>query len=333
MSSSNHSFWVDRNVFVTGCTGLMGSWLCAALIRSGANVVGLIRDSVPRSRLVEDCVIDRINVVWGQVEDFHLLERCLNEYEVQTCFHLAAQTIVGTANANPLSTFDANIKGTWNLLEASRRDPNVREVIVASSDKAYGEHSQLPYTEETPLKGRHPYDVSKSCADLLAQAFFETYQLPVCITRFGNLFGGGDLNFNRLIPGTIRSVLRGEAPIIRSDGEFTRDYIYVEDAALAYMLLAEKMSAQPSLHGEAFNFSYEQPQKALGVVEAILSMCHKPDLTPVILNNSKNEIPHQFLNSKKARQMLGWKPQFSFDSGMADTIQWYSKILQIETEL
>jgi CDP-glucose 4,6-dehydratase len=257
------------------------------------------------------------------VEDYQLLERCLNEYEIHTVFHLAAQTIVSIANANPLSTFETNVRGTWNLLEACRRVSGVRQVIVASSDKAYGEHPLLPYREEASLKGRHPYDVSKSCADLLAQAYFETYRTPLCITRFGNLFGGGDLNFNRLIPGTIRSALHGEAPVIRSDGQFIRDYVYVEDAAQAYMLLAERMADNPELCGQAFNFSYQSPQKAMRVVEIILSLLNRSELQPVILDNARNEIPHQFLDATKASLLLKWQPQFSFESGLQRTLQWY----------
>ena len=325
---STQNFWTDRNVFVTGCTGLLGSWLTEALVQAGANVVGLIRDGVPRSRLARSGVQDRINVVSGEVEDYHLLERALNEYQVQTVFHLAAQTIVGIANQSPLSTFESNIRGSWHLLEACRCTSWVKEVVVASSDKAYGEHQELPYSEETPLIGRHPYDVSKSCADLLAQAYFETYRLPVCITRFGNLFGGGDLNFDRLIPGTIRSAVRQESPIIRSDGQFTRDYIYVEDAAQGYMAVAEGISRDPSLHGHAFNFSYESPLTALEVVNKILAQMGRTDLEPRILGTASNEIPHQYLSAGKARERLGWRSSINFDEGLRRTISWYEDWLQ-----
>ena len=258
------------------------------------------------------------------MEDYQLLERCLNEYQVQTVFHLAAQTIVGIANQSPLSTFETNIRGSWNLLEACRRTSWVKEVVVASSDKAYGEHRLLPYSEETPLIGRHPYDVSKSCADLLAQAFAATYQLPVCITRFGNLYGGGDLNFDRLIPGTIRSVIRGQPPVIRSDGQFSRDYIYVEDAACAYILVAEKMGEEPGLRGQAFNFSYESPLSAIQVVDRILVQMGRQDLEADIQGTARNEIPHQYLSSRKAREELGWQPAFDFDQGLHRTIPWYA---------
>ena len=245
MTNSNTTYWTDRSVLVTGCTGLLGSWLTEVLVKGGANVVGLVRDSVPRSRLFQSGLADRITLVRGEVENFQLLERVLNEYQVETVFHLAAQTIVSIANENPLSTFDANIRGTWQILEACRRSKSIKGVVVASSDKAYGEQAELPYSEDTPLSGRHPYDVSKACADILAQAYAKSYGLPVSITRFGNLFGPGDVNFNRLIPGTIRSLIRGEAPIIRSDGKFSRDYIFVEDAARAYALLGEWTSTDP----------------------------------------------------------------------------------------
>jgi CDP-glucose 4,6-dehydratase len=327
-SVTDSNFWTDRNVLVTGSTGLLGSWLTESLVQAGVNVVGVIRDSIPRSRLIQSGVIDQINIVWGKVEDYQLLERCLNEYEVQTVFHLAAQTIVGTANANPLSTFESNIQGSWNLLEACRRSSRVQEIVVASSDKAYGEHVNLPYDEDSPLQGRHPYDVSKSCVDLIAQAYFATYDLPVCVTRFGNLFGGGDLNFNRLIPGTIRSIIRNEAPVIRSDGQFSRDYIYVEDAVKAYMLLAEKMSVTSGLKGQALNFSYESPLTAIQAVDIIRSITGRNDLQSVILNSTNGEIMHQFLNSAKSHQILGWQPSFTFDSGMERTIQWYTEFFE-----
>ena len=323
MTFDPSGFWTDRSVFVTGCTGLLGAWLTQYLVHKGANVVGLVRDSVPRSRLYLTGTIDQITAVSGEVEDYQLLERVLNEYQVQTVFHLAAQTIVGTANQNPLSTFETNIRGSWNLLEACRRTSWVEEVVLASSDKAYGEHLELPYGEEAPLLGRHPYDVSKTCADMLAQAYIKTYRLPVCVTRFGNLFGPGDGNFNRLIPGTIRSVIRGQAPVIRSDGTLSRDYIYVEDAAHGYLQLAEGISNDSKIRGEAFNFSYECPLTALEVVERILAQMDRSDLQPEILDTARNEIQHQYLSARKVREMLGWEPLYNFDEGLRRTIPWY----------
>ncbi|MFH1055294.1 MAG: GDP-mannose 4,6-dehydratase [Candidatus Altiarchaeota archaeon] len=314
-------FWRDRNVFVTGCTGFLGSWLTKALVDRGANVTGLIRDWIPKSNLVLTGYNEKVSVVRGAVEDYPLLERTLNEYEIDTVFHLAAQTIVTIANRGPLSTFETNIKGSWSLLEASRRAPLVRRIICASSDKAYGNQIRLPYSEDTPLEGRHPYDVSKSCEDLIARSYFETYGLPVCVTRCGNFFGGGDLNFNRIVPGTIRSVNYGERPLIRSDGKSTRDYIYIEDAVEAYMLLAERMGDK-KIHGEALNFSNEKPMTVKGLVERIIKIMGS-DLRPVILDEASNEIRHQYLSSKKARKILNWKPHYDFEAGMKRTIEWY----------
>ena len=244
--SDSKSFWRDRPTFVTGATGLLGSWLTTRLVDLGSDVTCLVRDWVPQSLLMRSGNLDRVKIVRGDLCDQSLLEWTLGEYETATVFHLAAQTIVGIANRNPVGTFESNIRGTWCLLEACRRSPQVREIIVASSDKAYGEHEKLPYDEEAPLRGRYPYDASKACADLVTQSYAATFALPVAITRCGNLYGGGDLNWNRIIPGTIRSVLRGEQPIIRSDGRSVRDYFFVEDGVAAYLLLAERLAATPS---------------------------------------------------------------------------------------
>ena len=268
-------------MLVTGATGLVGSWLTRRLVEAGADVVCLVRDWVPQSELVRTGTLDHVKVVRGDVRDRDLLERTLGEYEIDTVFHLAAQTIVGIANRNPISTFESNIQGTWNVLEACRRSPAVKSIVVASSDKAYGDQEELPYTEDTPLEGRHPYDVSKSCADLIAQTYAKTYGLPVAVTRCGNFYGGGDLNWNRIVPGTIRSVLRGERPVIRSDGQFVRDYFYVEDGAAAYMLLAEQLHTRPELRGQAFNFSNESEVTVLDLVKRILATMDS-DLEPVV---------------------------------------------------
>lgn len=316
----NKKYWENRNVFVTGCTGFLGSCVVRNLSELGANVTGLVRDYVPNSEM-NSPKAPKINLVYGSLEDLGLLERAIGEYEIDTVFHIAAQAIVGIANRNPISTFEANIKGTWNVLEACRRSPLVKNIIVASSDKAYGDQEALPYHEEMPLQGSHPYDVSKSCADLIAQTYHTTYGLPVCITRCGNLFGGGDLNFNRIVPQTIQSVLKNEAPIIRSDGTFIRDYIYVEDAAQAYILLAEKMS-ELKLYGEAFNFSNEVRITVLELVNKILKLMDS-ELEPVILNQGSHEIKNQYLSAQKARELIGWTPQFSTEEGLQRTIAWY----------
>jgi CDP-glucose 4,6-dehydratase len=319
-----NGFWRNRSVFVTGATGLLGSWLTEALMASGARITCLVRDWTPESRLVRSGNLERVNVVRGELEDAALLTRALNEYEVDTVFHLGAQTIVGTAARSAVSTFEANIRGTWNLLEAAKTCSNtVKRVVVASSDKAYGHHEHLPYTEDAPLQGRFPYDASKSCADLLTLSYFHTYRLPVAITRCGNLFGGGDLNFNRLVPGTIRSALLGEAPLIRSDGQFIRDYFYVRDAVEAYLLLAERLA--DGFAGEAFNFGNETPILVLDLVRQILCLMGANSLEPVILNQASNEIPRQYLDCSKARRLLDWKPAFSLDEALRETIGWYSE--------
>jgi len=316
------AFWQDRPVFVTGATGLVGSWLVKSLLGAGADVVCLIRDRVPQSELERSHLTDRIKVVRGDVCDQRLLERALGEYEINTVVHLAAQTIVGIANRNPVSTFETNIGGTWALLEASRRSPTVKQIVLASSDKAYGDQEQLPYDETTPLQGQHPYDVSKSCADLLAKTYAVSYGLPVAITRCGNFYGGGDLNWNRVVPGTIRSILRGQRPVIRSDGEYVRDYFYVEDGAAAYMLLAERLAENPSLRGEAFNFSNEIQLTVRQLVDKILKLM-RSTLEPDVQNQATNEIRRQYLSAEKARQMLAWAPIFELEQGLERTIAWY----------
>ena len=319
--------WRDRPVLVTGATGLLGGWLVEALLARGAHVVGLVRDSVPRSRLVAERVIDRIDVVWGDVTDYLGVERALAEFEIECVFHLAAQTIVGIANRSPLSTFDTNVRGTWNVLEASRRQPTVRRVVVASSDKAYGDQERLPYDETTPLQGRHPYDVSKSAADLIAQSYWASFGLRVTITRCGNLFGGGDLNWNRLVPGTIRSVLRDSRPVIRSNGRLIRDYVYVEDAVDAYLAVAESLADGDAVAGQGLNISYEQPQSVMALVQRILTRMGRPDLTPLVLDEATNEIVDQYLDASRARKLLGWAPRVALDEGLSRTIDWYRRAL------
>lgn len=304
----------------------MGSWLVRRLVESGADVVCLVRDWVPQSEIVRARMLEKVRVVRGDVCDQALMERVLGEYEIDTVIHLAAQTIVGIANRNPVSTFESNIKGTWALLEACRRSPKVKSIVAASSDKAYGEAEVLPYDETTPLRGRHPYDVSKSCSDLIAQSYAYTYEVPVVVTRCGNFFGGGDLNWNRIVPGTIRSVLRNERPIIRSDGKYVRDYFYVEEGARVYMLLAERMHEDPSLRGEGFNFSNEIQVDVLELVDKILHVM-KSDLRPDVRNEPIKEIRHQYLSAKKARDRLAWKPELTLDEGLARTVAWYREFL------
>lgn len=323
-----NKFWNNKNVFVTGGTGFLGSYLVKKLVNYGANVTILVRDYVPQSNIYIGEEYKKVNAVHGSLEDYLLIERILGEYEIETVFHLAAQAIVGVANRNPLGTFISNIEGTWNILEAARKSPLIKEVIVASSDKAYGDQEKLPYDENMPLQGKHPYDVSKSCADLIAQTYYETYKLPVCITRCGNLYGGGDLNFNRIIPQSIQSILNKEAPVIRSDGSFIRDYFYIEDAVDAYISLAEKV-VDLNLGGQAFNFSNEIQLTVLELVNKILKIMGS-DIKPIILNQGSNEIIHQYLSAKKARTVLGWSPNYTIDEGLSKTIEWYKGFLKKE---
>ena len=321
--SAAGNVWKDHSVLVTGATGLLGSWLTEALLARGAHVTCLIRDTVPHSRLVTSGALARCNVVRAPLEDFQEVLRALNEYEVGTVFHLAAQTIVGTATRSVLSTFEANIKGTWNVLEAARSLPQlVQRVVVASSDKAYGEHAKLPYAEEAALQGRFPYDASKACAELLCASYAATFRLPVVTTRCGNLYGGGDLNYSRIVPGTIRSALRGERPIVRSNGKLVRDYFYVEDAVAAYLHLAERMR-ELELTGQAFNFGTSEPKSVLEMVALCLSAAGRRELEPVVLNQASHEIERQYLDCTKAKRVLGWQPAFTLAAGLERTVAWY----------
>jgi len=316
------SFWLDRPTLITGATGLVGAWLVKRLVKAKADVVCLVRDWVPQSELVRSNMLEHVKVVRGDVRDQPLLERAITEHEIDTVIHLAAQTIVPVAGRNPISTFETNIAGTWTLLEACRRNPSVKQIVLASSDKAYGEQAKLPYDETTPLQGVHPYDVSKSCADLIGHSYAKIYGSPVAITRCGNFYGGGDLNFSRIVPGTIRSVLRGNRPVIRSDGQFVRDYFYVEDGAIAYMTLAEKLAENRNLIGEAFNFSNEYEITVLELVRQILTLM-KSNLEPDVRNEAAHEIRRQVLSAGKARRLLDWSPAFDLSQGLAHTVEWY----------
>jgi len=321
-SEAKTDFWRDRPTLVTGASGLVGGWLVKRLLSMEADVVCLVRDWVPQSGLLSSEDIGRVKSVRGDLRDQRLLERILGEYEIDTVLHLAAQTIVPIANRNPVSTFETNVAGTWALLEACRRSPIVRQIVVASSDKSYGDQEQLPYVESMPLVGRHPYDVSKSAGDLIAQSYSVTYGLPVAITRCGNFYGGGDLNWSRIVPGTIRSVLRGRRPVIRSDGQFVRDYFYVQDGAAAYVFLAEQLATDRGLIGEAFNFSNEEPISVLDITNQILKLMGT-DLQPDIRNEATNEIRSQYLSAAKARVRLDWRPLFQLEEGLRLTIDWY----------
>lgn len=314
------SHWTDRPVFVTGASGFVGGWAVRRLLDMGAEVVALVRDTVPRSMLFRDGDVSRIKTVQGSLLDAALLTRAINEYEIDTVLHLGAQAIVGVAKENPVETFRTNIEGAWNILEASRSG-KVRQVVIASSDKAYGDSDDLPYREDHPLQGRFPYDCSKSCADLIAQTYLNTYQTPVSIVRCANLFGGGDLNFNRLIPGVIRATLRNEPFVIRSDGKFIRDYLYIRDAVDAYLHLAEAIN-RGAPQG-AYNFSLEVKLTVQDVVSRVLALMDREDLEPVVMNQASGESREQYIACDKAREVLGWQPNYSLEEGLSETIEWY----------
>ena len=322
----SESFWRHRPVAVTGATGFLGSHLVALLVDLGAEVVILERDRVPVTR-VQAAWLDRVSVVHGSLEDTVTVERMLGEYGATAVFHLGAQTQVEVAHQNPVSTFESNIRGTWSLLEACRRTGPFGSIVVASSDKAYGRQPVLPYTEDMPLLGNTPYDASKACSDLLARTYASTYALPIGVTRCGNFFGPGDLNWRRLVPGVVRSVLEGERPAIRSDGTPTRDYLYVVDGARANLRLAEVLAERPELAGEAFNFSTESPLSVLELVDAVQKAAGTA-LEPDIQGRARHEIPHQYLSAAKARAELGWAPGFSLGDALDETVSWYRDLLR-----
>jgi len=319
------SFWNGRTTFVTGATGFVGANLAAELVAQGANVVSLQRDEVQPNSLDLLRLRDKLTVINGSVDDLLLMSRILNEYEVDAVFHLAAQALVGAANRSPVSTFESNIRGTYILLEACRNSSTVKRVVVASSDKAYGSHTDLPYTEDFKLNAVFPYDVSKACTDLISQSFAHTFDLPVAVTRSANIYGPADANLSRIIPGTILSVLKGERPIIRSDGTPVRDFIFTDDIVAGYLLLAENIDRAK---GEAFNFGSGEPLSMLDLVNSIVTLMGKEnDLTPDILLKTKieNEIDAQYLDSAKVNERFGWTPQVDIKDGLKRTIDWYDK--------
>lgn len=320
--------WSESRVLVTGATGIVGSWLVKSLLEKGAFVATLIRDWNPQSELIRSGDVQRTTVVSGELENYQALERAISENDIDTVFHLAAQPLVGIALRSPLPTFEANIRGSYHVLEACRIHKNlVKRIVVASSDKAYGDVEVLPYTEDMPPLGRFPYDVSKSCTDLLARSYSQTYDLPVTIARCGNIYGGGDLNWSRIVPGTIRSFLKQDRPIIRSDGKFTRDYIFVLDVVQAYMLLALH-AQEEGVRGEAFNFSGEQPWTVLDVVSEIQKLMECHQLAPIVMNQANAEIRDQYLDSSKAKRILNWAPLYNLGKGLAETIAWYKEFLE-----
>ena len=316
------NFWNHRTVFVTGITGFVGSALAQKLVSLKARVIGLVRDEVIESNFHRLGLDKKVTVVRGDLEDYFRLERTLNEYEVETVYHLGAQTIVGTANRSPISTLSTNIRGTWNLLEACRGKKSIQSIVLASSDKAYGTHKKLPYREDFALRPDNPYDVSKACADMIAQSYCRTYGLPVVITRFSNIYGPGDFNFSRIVPDTVRSVLQGKAPVIRSDGKPERDYLYVEDVTDLYLLLAEEIE---KTKGEVFNAGHNKPVSVIALVRKIIKLAGKEGLKPEILGKGRlhGEIDKQWLDGTKVKKKLGWSPKVGLDQGLKKTIEWH----------
>jgi len=321
------SIWQGRSVLVTGATGIVGSWLVKDLLADGARVVALVYERDPRSELVRSGDLERIESVDGALEELDVLERALREHEFDTVFHLGAQTLVETAREDPLTTWETNVRGTYNLLEACRRHaPRMERIVVASSDKAYGDAELLPYTEESPLAGRSPYEASKACADVIAQSYHTTYGLPVAVARCGNVYGGGDFNWSRIVPGTIRSLLEGQRPIVRSDGTYRRDYLYVRDVARAYLDLGAAVG-RDGVAGEAFNFGHERPITVLEVVDEIKRLMGREDVEPIVEDRAVGEIRDQWLSATKAHAVLGWSPHYDLETGLAETIDWYRKYL------
>ncbi len=319
--------YAGRTVFVTGASGIVGSWLVRELLSVGAGVVALVRDDDPQSEFVRSGDERRVTRVHGSLEDMAVLDRVLVQYEVDVIFHLGAQTQVRHAQRQPWATMEANVRGTYNLLEAVRRvGSQVSALVVASSDKAYGESATLPYTEAHPLAGRNIYDASKSAADLLTSSYGASFDLPVGIARCANIYGGGDLNWERIVPGTIRALLRSEAPIIRSDGTLQRDYLHVDDAVAAYLALGAALMDGRE-RAEAFNFGHGRPVSVLEVVDAIGQAVGRADLAPVIRSDAPNEIPAQWLDSTKAKDRLDWTPALTLEAGLQRTVPWYREAL------
>jgi CDP-glucose 4,6-dehydratase len=327
MKQINAKYWANKKVLVTGHEGFLGSWLTRTLVENGAQVVGIDK-VLNRPVSVLNGFRNKFKAIKGNVDNLELLKKIIKQHKPEVIFHLAAQAIVHEANQDPIECFRSNIQGTWNILEAARGQKFIESIIVASSDKAYGSHKKLPYTEKYALQGDHPYDVSKSCADLICYTYFHSYQVPVMVTRCGNIYGGGDYNLSRIVPGAVISALKSQPLIIRSNGKFTRDYNYVEDIVSAYLVLAQK-AKKLNLYGQAFNFSDEFPISVLDLFKKISKLASKKVLPPKILNRAHLEIMHQSLSSLKARRVLGWRPQYSLSEGLIKTIAWYKEHINL----
>ncbi len=313
--------WKNSKVLVTGADGFIGSHVAKALVEKGSEVTTIVRDIKKESNIDVLGLKKSIDTIHGDLVNYADCERAINEYGIDFCFHIAAQAIVGPANRSPLSTFESNIKGTWNILEASRLSKTMKGLVIASSDKAYGQQKKLPYTEDSPLNGYFPYDASKACAEMLAKSYFMTYHLPLAITRNANTYGPADMNLSRIIPDVIVRLLKNEDPVIRSDGTPERDYMYIKDAVSAYLVLAENLHRKDVL-GQAFNFGTGKPISVLGLYKKIISLVGKK-AEPKILGQAKNEIDRQYLDSAKAKSVLGWETKYTIDEGLKETIEWY----------
>jgi len=318
--------WMGMNVLVTGADGFIGSHIAKALIDKGSEVVTIVRDIKKRSNIDILGFKEKITIINGDITNYSDCERAVNEYDIETCFHIAAQAIVGTANRSPISTFESNIKGTWNVLEACRLSRTINSLIIASSDKAYGQQKKLPYTEDSPLSGYFPYDASKACAEIIARSYFMTYRLPLAITRNANTYGPADMNFSRVIPDVITRIIKNEQPVIRSDGTPKRDYMYIKDAVNAYLTLAENLHRKEVV-GQAFNFGTGKPISVLELFNKIIKLMGK-DAKPKILGEAKNEIDIQYLSIQKAKNTLKWEPKYNIEQGLKETIAWYKDYLK-----
>ncbi|MHB8573031.1 MAG: NAD-dependent epimerase/dehydratase family protein [Candidatus Dormibacteria bacterium] len=323
--NNRDGFWRGRPVLVTGATGLLGSWLASALVTLEADVTVFVRDPEPASELYRSGTVEQVRLFQGELEDYFAVQRAVVASSADAVFHLGAQALVPHAARMPLDTIRSNVLGTANVLEACRATDRVTRLVVASTDKVYGEQGER-YTESTPLAGSHPYDASKVAADVLARSYALTYGLPVALMRCGNLYGGGDLNWSRIVPGTIRSLLRGERPVVRSDGTPVRDYLYVQDAAWGYLDLARRLD-DASLRGEAFNLSPESEVSVLEVVDLLRRLINRADLEPSVLGEASGEIQYQTLSSQRAREVLGWSPRWALEDALRETIAWYERYL------